>query len=56
MRLDHYIKTGDNNIHLANILWSIGLIVVITGAVLAVLERSITADFAQLKILVDKRR
>lgn len=56
MRMDHYVKTGNNDIHMASILWSILAIacaVIILGVVL---ERSISRDFASLEVLRGHRR
>lgn len=56
MRLDHYIKTGDNNIHMANILYALGVIVAVMFILGSVLGFSLRRDFANLKVLSNFRR
>jgi len=56
MRLDHYMKTSDNNIHLAAILYSllaIGFVVIILTLLLG---RSIKRDFANIELINSKRK
>lgn len=55
-RLDHYIKTGDNNIHLANIIYAACAAVTLVVTLLLVLERSLSRDFTKLEILKTSRR
>lgn len=54
--MDHYVKTGDNNIHMANILWSCAIILAVVLLLGLVLERSLARDFASLEILRGNRR
>jgi len=56
MRLDHYLKIGNNNIHLAAILYTllvIGLLIVVIGSLLA---RSLRRDFANLELMNLRRK
>ena len=45
MRMDHYLKFGDNNIHMANILYGVGLIIGLGFVLYFLLVRSIGKDF-----------
>ncbi len=45
MRMDHYVKFGDNNIHLAAILYALITIAIGVLLVLYVLQRALGQDF-----------
>jgi hypothetical protein len=45
MRMDHYYKFGDNDIHLANIIYAFVAIGVIWFALMALLGRGLHNDF-----------
>lgn len=51
MRLDHYKKLGNNNIHLASIIYSIASAVAITAFLVFKLRRDLKLDFANIEIL-----
>jgi hypothetical protein len=55
-RLDHYIKTGDNNIHMANIIYTACAAITLVIVLMLVLERSLSRDFSKLEILKTSRR
>lgn len=55
MRLDHYMKTSDNNIHLAVILYSLATIVVLVMILVTLLGKTISRDLNQIE-LINKRR
>lgn len=55
MRLDHYMKTSDNNIHLAVILYSLATITVLFLILMALLGKTISRDLNQIE-LINKRR
>jgi hypothetical protein len=54
--MDHYAKFGDNNIHLANMLYALAAISALVMVLGALLSRSITKDFASLELLNNKRK
>jgi len=56
MRLDHYIKIGDNDIHLAQIIYSISTIGVLVLILSIVIQRSIKKDFANLELVTLRRK
>ena len=56
MRLDHYVKTGDDNINMANILYSLAAIGVLVACLSLVLGRSLWNDFTSLEVLKNNRR
>jgi len=56
MRMDHYVKFGDNNIHLANILYSLAAIGAGVLILSALLARSLTNDFKAIELLSNKRK
>ena len=45
MRLDHYMKIGDNDIHLAQLIYSILIIAGLLAILVRTLHKSITKDF-----------
>jgi hypothetical protein len=54
--MDHYVKLGNNDIHMASILWSfacIALFVLILGSLLG---RSINNDFANIELISRNRK
>lgn len=56
MRMDHYMKFGDNNIHLANILYTLMTIAILFTIVSACLYRAIGNDFKAIELIASKRR
>lgn len=56
MRMDHYVKTGDDNIHMANILYSFLAIGLSVSTLAAILGRSLWNDFTSLEVLKNNRR
>ena len=56
MRLDQYMKTTDNDINLAEILYSFGLITLCGGILVWLLNCSLSRDFTKLTLLDAKRR
>ena len=54
MRMDHYVKTGNNNIHLANILYAILLIGALVLSLTFLLNRTIRADFKNIDLIIAK--
>lgn len=56
MRMDHYAKFGDNNIHLANIIYAFAVIGAIVIVLSAFLTRSIQKDFKALDLIKNKRK
>lgn len=56
MRLDHYVKTGDDNIHMANILYSLVAIGIAVAILSIILGRQLFNDFASLEVLKSHRR
>lgn len=56
MRLDHYVKIGDNNIHLASIIYSLALIIGLVGIISQFLARSVKKDFEVLEVIQIRRR
>jgi hypothetical protein len=55
MRLDHYMKTSNNDIHLAVILYSLATIAVLIMILVTLLGKTISRDFNQIE-LINKRR
>lgn len=56
MRLDHYLKIGNNDIQMAAILYSllvIGLLVAVIGSLLA---RSVKRDLANIELINVRRK
>jgi hypothetical protein len=45
MRMDHYYKFGDNDIHMANIIYAFAAIGVIMFVLMALLGRGLHYDF-----------
>lgn len=56
MRMDHYVKTGDDNIHMANILYSFCAIAVLVFSLMSILGRQLWNDFTSLEVLKQNRR
>jgi hypothetical protein len=56
MRMDHYIKTGDDNIHMANILYSFLAIAVLVFSLMSILGKQLWNDFTSLEVLKQNRR
>jgi len=54
--MDHYVKTGNNNIHLANILYAILLIGALVLSLTFLLNRTIRADFKNIDLINLKRK
>ena len=58
-RMDHYLKTGDEKIHFAAILLSLGIVTALVFILAKILKRGLNNDFFALakdKILQNKRR
>ena len=56
MRLDHYLKIGNNDIHMAAILYSllvIGVLITVIGSILA---RSVKRDLANIEMINSRRK
>ena len=51
MRLDHYMKIGNNDIHLAQLLYSLGMIFALVISLSLLLGRSIKKDFQNLELI-----
>ena len=56
MRMDHYVKTGNNNIHLANILYAILLVGALVITLTFLLNKTIRADFKNIDLINLKRK
>lgn len=56
MRMDHYIKTSNNNIHMANILYALVVIGVVVSALILLLGRNLRNDFASIELIKNARR
>lgn len=57
--MDHYLKIGNENIHFAAILLSLGVITVLTCLILNLLKRGLNKDFINIlkqKISRNQRR
>jgi hypothetical protein len=54
--MDHYIKTGDNNIHMANIIYAWLLIVAGMALLIFLLQRALNKDFAKIELIDTKRK
>ncbi len=54
--MDHYVKFGNNDIHMASILWSFGCIAVFVFILAALLSRSISKDFANIELIANNRK
>ena len=54
--MDHYLKTYDNNIHMANIIYAMIVISMICFILFGVLGNSLRNDFANLEIVKKARR
>jgi hypothetical protein len=55
-RMDHYMKFGNNNIHLANIIYSTMTISILFLIIAACLYRAIGNDFKAIEMIASKRR
>lgn len=51
MRLDHYLKIGNNNIHMAAILYSLLVIAILVVFLGSVLTRSVKKDLALIELI-----
>lgn len=51
MRLDHYMKIGTNDIHLAQLIYSVGTIFALVMSLSLLLGRSIKNDFKNLELV-----
>ena len=51
MRLDHYMKIGSNDIHLAQLIYSVGAIFALVMSLSLLLGRSIKNDFKNLELV-----
>lgn len=56
MRMDHYVKLGNNNIHLASILYSTGFIAIFVLVLGSLLGRSLSNDFANIELISRNRK
>jgi len=56
MRLDHYLKTTDNDINLAEILYSFGLITLFGGILAWLLSCQLNRDFTKISVLNAQKR
>jgi len=57
--MDHYMKFGNENIHMAAIFLSLGIIVTLSMIIMSLLKRGLNKDFINIlkqKITRDKRR
>jgi hypothetical protein len=54
--MDHYVKFGDNNIHLAAILYALFTIAVGVLLLIYVLQRALGNDFKQLELISQDKR
>ena len=55
MRLDHYMKTEDNNIHMASILYSLLTIMVSLLIIMCLLGKTIQRDFKNVELINARR-
>ncbi len=58
-RMDHYLKFGNENIHLAAILLSLGIIATLVVILAGIMKRGLNQDFiniAKNKLSMNKRR
>lgn len=56
MRLDHYMKIGNNNIHLAAILYNLMVIGILIVVIVAVLATSLKRDLANVELLSIRKK
>lgn len=56
MRLDHYQKTRNNNIHMANILYSFAVLGALVMALSCILKCKLEKDFRSLELATNVRR
>ena len=56
MRMDHYVKFGNNDIHMASILWSFGCIALFVLILGSLLGRSLNNDFANIELISRNRK
>lgn len=56
MRMDHYVKFGDNNIHLAAILYALITIGIGVLLLVYVLQRALGQDFKQLELITRSKQ
>lgn len=50
MRMDHYVRIGDNDIHAAQLIYSIGTIIVLSMLCSIILRRNITNDLKAVQL------
>ena len=58
-RMDHYLKIGNENIHMAAILLSLGVITTLVIILTGIMKRGLNQDFiniAKSKLSTNKRR
>lgn len=51
MRLDHYIKIGDNDIHMAQLVYSATTVACLILSLTLVLSKKIKKDFSNIELL-----
>lgn len=56
MRLDHYMKIGNNNIHLAAILYNLMVIGILIVVIVAVLATSLKRDLVNVELLSIRKK
>jgi len=56
MRLDHYTKTSNNNIHLANIFYAMCVMLFVIAVLSFILKRGLDRDFKALELIGIKRK
>ena len=54
--MDHYVKFGNNDIHMASILWSFGCIALFVLILGSLLGRSLNNDFANIELISRNRK
>lgn len=56
MRLDHYTKTANNNIHMANIFYALCVMLFVIAVLSFILKRGLDRDFKALELIGIKRK
>jgi len=56
MRLDHYKKIGNNNIHLAAIFYNLVIIAILALVISTILATSLKRDIANIELFNIRRR
>ena len=57
--MDHYMKIGNENIHMAAIFLSLGIVIMLSVVLVSLLRRGLNKDFIKIlqqKITRDQRR